>query len=56
MIRISALNEEESDEDSNGFDTELIVTKEAEVGEVHRLFTLPEAGVFPPASSASPSV
>nr|XP_049462674.1 calcineurin-binding protein cabin-1-like [Anopheles coluzzii] len=30
MIRISALNEEESDEDSNGFDTELIVTKEAE--------------------------
>uniref|UniRef100_A0A182P907 Calcineurin-binding protein cabin-1 MEF2-binding domain-containing protein n=1 Tax=Anopheles epiroticus TaxID=199890 RepID=A0A182P907_9DIPT len=30
MIRISALNEEESDEDSNGFDAELIVTKEAE--------------------------
>ncbi|XP_052866977.1 calcineurin-binding protein cabin-1-like [Anopheles cruzii] len=29
MIRISALNEEESD-DSNGFDSELIVTKEAE--------------------------
>ncbi|XP_035900937.1 uncharacterized protein LOC118507065 [Anopheles stephensi] len=30
MIRISALNEEESDEDSNVSDTELIVTKEAE--------------------------
>uniref|UniRef100_A0A182REV5 Calcineurin-binding protein cabin-1 MEF2-binding domain-containing protein n=1 Tax=Anopheles funestus TaxID=62324 RepID=A0A182REV5_ANOFN len=30
MIRISALNEEESDEDSNASDTELIVTKEAE--------------------------
>uniref|UniRef100_A0A182J6D1 Uncharacterized protein n=1 Tax=Anopheles atroparvus TaxID=41427 RepID=A0A182J6D1_ANOAO len=29
MIRIAALNEEESD-DSNGFDSELIVTKEAE--------------------------
>ncbi|XP_050067865.1 calcineurin-binding protein cabin-1-like [Anopheles maculipalpis] len=30
MIRISALNEEETDEESNTSDTELIVTKEAE--------------------------
>lgn len=35
MIRISALNDEGSD-DSNGLDSELIVTKEAEVGYLSR--------------------